>query len=50
MFGLALEDHGRANLVEDKDYPERVTRMLEMFGQYCGWRVYVDNAFFRPSG
>lgn len=35
-----------ADLVKGKDYPERVKRMLEMFGKYCGREVFVDNAVF----
>ena len=86
MFGLALEDHGReqvlskigvqpigeafnsitldetsnrpfnpminagaiaaADLVDGKDLPERVRRMLDMFSRYCGRQVYVDNSVF----
>jgi glutaminase len=35
-----------ADLVEGKDYPERVTRMLSLFSRYCGRDVYVDNSVF----
>lgn len=35
-----------ADLVRGKDYPERVTRTIEMFGRYCGRTVYVDNSVF----
>lgn len=35
-----------ADLVRGKDFPERVARMLGMFGRYCGRDVYVDNAVF----
>lgn len=35
-----------ADLVKGKDYPERVKRMLEMFGRYCGREVFVDNTVF----
>jgi glutaminase len=35
-----------ADLVKGKDFPERVSRMLEMFSRYCGRTVYVDNAVF----
>lgn len=35
-----------ADLVKGKDFPERVSRLLEMFGRYCGREVYVDNAVF----
>lgn len=86
MFGMALEDHGRdevlkrvgveptgeafnsivldeksnrpfnplvnsgaiatADMIDGQDFPERVSRMLEMFGRYAGHPVYVDNAVF----
>jgi glutaminase len=86
MFGLALEDHGReqvlskigvqpigeafnsitldetsnrpfnpminagaiaaADLVKGQDFPDRVRRMLEMFGRYAGRKLYVDNSVF----
>jgi glutaminase len=35
-----------ADLIEGKDYPERVTRMLSLFSRYCGRDVYVDNSVF----
>jgi glutaminase len=35
-----------ADLIKGKDFPERVSRMLEMFRRYCGRTVYVDNAVF----
>lgn len=35
-----------ADLVKGKDFPERVTRMLNMFSAYCGRRVNVDNTVF----
>ena len=35
-----------ADLVKGKDFPDRVTRMLEMFRRYCGRRVHVDNSVF----
>jgi len=35
-----------ADLVEGKDFPERVSRMLAMFGNYCGRDIYVDNSVF----
>jgi glutaminase len=35
-----------ADLIKGKDFPERVNRMLEMFGRYCGRRVFVDNGVF----
>lgn len=86
LFGLALEDHGReevlkrvnveptgeafnsivldessnrpfnpmvnagaiatADLIQGRDYPERVSRMLAMFRRYMGRDVYVDNSVF----
>lgn len=86
VFGLALEDHGRdevltkinveptgeafnsvvldektnrpfnplvnagaiatADLVEGKDFSERITRLLEMFSRYAGHPVYIDNSIF----
>ncbi|MBX3414882.1 MAG: glutaminase A [Pirellulales bacterium] len=35
-----------ADLVQGKDFPERVARMIGMFGRYCGRQVYVDNTVF----
>jgi len=35
-----------ADLVKGKDFPERVTRLLAMFGKYCGRDVYIDNSVF----
>src|SRR5262249_22012 len=35
-----------ADLIQGKDYPERVSRLLAMFGRYCGRDVYVDNTVF----
>lgn len=35
-----------ADLVKGKDFPERVTRMLQKFSQYTGREVYVDNSVF----
>lgn len=35
-----------ADLIQGKDYPERVKRMMEMFSLYCGREVYVDNSVF----
>jgi len=34
------------DLVEGRDFPERVTRLLEMFGRFAGHPVYVDNTVF----
>lgn len=35
-----------ADLIEGKDFPERVSRLIGMFGKYCGRPVYVDNTVF----
>jgi glutaminase len=35
-----------ADLVKGKDFPERVGRLLSMFGKYCGRDVYIDNSVF----
>jgi glutaminase len=35
-----------ADLIAGKDFPERVTRMLQMFGRFTGRDVYVDNPVF----
>jgi glutaminase len=35
-----------ADLIEGKDYPERVGNLLGMFGRYCGRKMYVDNGVF----
>ncbi len=35
-----------ADLIEGTDYPDRVKRMLAMFGRYLGRPVHVDNAIF----
>jgi glutaminase len=35
-----------ADLVKGKDFPERVSRLLAMFGRYCGREVYIDNSVF----
>jgi glutaminase len=35
-----------ADLIEGKDYPERVSRLLAFFGRFCGREVYVDNTVF----
>lgn len=35
-----------ADLVKGKDFPERVTRMINMFSRYCGRDIYVDNSVF----
>lgn len=35
-----------ADLIQGKDFAERVTRMLTMFGRYCGRPMHIDNAVF----
>jgi glutaminase len=35
-----------ADLVNGVDYPERVSRLLDMFGRYVGHEVFVDNKVF----
>jgi len=35
-----------ADLIDGKDYPERVGNLLGMFSRYCGRTVYVDNGVF----
>src|SRR5437868_4169521 len=35
-----------ADLIKGKDFPERVGRLLSMFGKYCGRDVYIDNSVF----
>jgi len=35
-----------ADLIDGKDYPERVGKLLDLFGRYCGRQVYVDNGVF----
>ncbi len=35
-----------ADLVQGRDFSERVTRMLTMFSRYCGRTVYIDNSVF----
>jgi glutaminase len=35
-----------ADLVQGKDFPDRVSRLLAMFAAYCGRDVYIDNAVF----
>ncbi|MBA4020700.1 MAG: glutaminase A [Pirellula sp.] len=35
-----------ADLIEGKDFPERVSRLIAMFSRYCGRPVYVDNTVF----
>jgi glutaminase len=35
-----------ADLIKGQDFPERVGRLLAMFGKYCGRDVYIDNSVF----
>lgn len=35
-----------ADLIKGKDFPERVSRLLSMFGKYCGREIYIDNSVF----
>jgi glutaminase len=35
-----------ADLIKGKDFPERVTRLLNLFSRYCGRDVYIDNSVF----
>jgi len=35
-----------ADLIAGVDYPDRVNRMIAMFGRYAGRDVYVDNSIF----
>jgi glutaminase len=35
-----------ADLIEGKDFAERIKRLLAMFGRYAGRDVYIDNAIF----
>ncbi len=35
-----------ADLVKGPDFPERITRLLEMFGRYCGRKIFIDNSVF----
>jgi glutaminase len=35
-----------ADLIEGKDFPERVGRVLTMLGRYCGRDLYLDNGVF----
>ncbi len=34
------------DLIKGKDFAERVTRMLQMFGRYCGRTMHIDNSVF----
>src|SRR6478672_12290471 len=35
-----------ADLVQGKDFSERVSRLLAMFSRYCGREVHIDNTVF----
>ena len=35
-----------ADLINGKDFPERLERLMRMFGRYCGRDVYIDNGVF----
>ncbi len=35
-----------SDLIQGKDLPERISRLLEKFNLYCGRQVYIDNAVF----
>jgi glutaminase len=35
-----------ADLINGRDFPERLERLLKMFSRYCGRDVYIDNAVF----
>jgi glutaminase len=35
-----------ADLIKGKDYPDRVARLLALFGKYCGRELYIDNSVF----
>ena len=35
-----------ADLIKGADYPERVGRLLDMFGRYTGREVFIDNKVF----
>lgn len=35
-----------ADLVAGTDFPDRVTRMVNMFSRYCGRTVHIDNSVF----
>ena len=35
-----------ADLIQGKDFSERIKRLLGMFGRYVGREVYIDNAIF----
>jgi glutaminase len=35
-----------ADLIEGKDFSDRISRMLAMFGRYFGRQIYIDNSIF----
>ncbi len=35
-----------SDLIVGKDFPERVTRLIDMFGRYCGRQVYVNSSVY----
>jgi glutaminase len=35
-----------ADLIEGKDFPERLSRLLAMLSRYCGRMLHIDNAVF----
>jgi glutaminase len=35
-----------ADLINGRDFPERLERLLRMFRKYCGRDVYIDNSVF----
>jgi glutaminase len=35
-----------ADMIQGRDYPERVGRLLAMFNRYCGREMYIDNSVF----
>ncbi len=35
-----------ADLIQGRDFPERVRRLAAMLGKYCGREVYIDNSVF----
>jgi glutaminase len=35
-----------SDMIRGKDFPERVKRLLAMFGRYCGHEVHIDNSVF----
>jgi glutaminase len=35
-----------ADLIAGRDFPERIQRVLTMFGKFCGREMYLDNSVF----